>query len=93
MNKEEAVHIYFSGRVQGVGFRYTARELALKFNIKGWVKNIDGGRVELLACGKQKKIMEFLDALRSMFSGFIIKEQESSWEPQGDLEGFSIDFY
>ena len=91
-NREERVHIFFSGRVQGVGFRYTARHLANRYNLKGWVKNLFDGRVELLAQGNRKEIDSFLEDLRSEFSGYIFNEEIEYIEPSDDLIGFSIRF-
>ncbi len=89
---EEAVHIYFSGRVQGVGFRFTARFLASKHNIKGWVKNLIDGRVELFAQAETKKILSFLDALRREFKGYIVDEEIEWVKPQIEEQGFTIRF-
>ena len=49
-------HVYYSGRVQGVGFRYTAEGLALDLKLVGWVKNLPDGRVELVCEGPKEKI-------------------------------------
>ena len=40
--------VFYSGRVQGVGFRYTAREIACGYELTGYVRNLDDGRVELI---------------------------------------------
>ena len=52
---EEAIQqrreVYFSGRVQGVGFRYTVRMVASRFAVTGFVKNLPDGRVQLVAEG------------------------------------------
>ena len=89
---KEAVHVYFSGRVQGVGFRFTCHSLALKYNIKGWVRNIVDGRVELFAQGKSEKIVAFLDDLRREFRGYVINEETEWLKPKGDYEDFIIRF-
>ena len=44
-----AKHVFYQGRVQGVGFRYTVKALASEFDVSGWVRNLADGRVELLA--------------------------------------------
>lgn len=56
-------HVYFIGRVQGVGFRYTARSLALNYRVTGYVRNLADGRVELVAGGENAEIEAFLDDL------------------------------
>jgi acylphosphatase len=57
-------HIYFSGRVQGVGFRFQARRLASGLGLTGYVKNLWDGRVEMEAQGEESQITELLKLLR-----------------------------
>jgi acylphosphatase len=54
-----SLHCVISGKVQGVGFRAWTKDIAEKFGIKGWVRNLNDGRVEVLAQGDEKKIEEF----------------------------------
>ena len=89
---EEAVHIYFSGRVQGVGFRFTCRALAVRHKIKGWVRNLSDGRVELLAQGGSTEIISFLDDLREEFKGYILDEEAEWLKPEEDYKDFSVRF-
>lgn len=58
-------HIYFSGRVQGVGFRYSALYLAKPLGLTGWVENLWDGRVEMEVQGEETAIQEFLKGLRT----------------------------
>lgn len=56
------LHIWITGRVQGVFFRANTRRKAMNLNLKGWVKNLDDGKVEVVAEGKEpaiKKLVEF----------------------------------
>jgi acylphosphatase len=53
-----------SGRVQGVGYRYFALRQAERYGISGYVRNLDDGRVEVLAQGEEADVTAFLDALR-----------------------------
>lgn len=55
------IHIFISGRVQGVFFRYFTKKRAKKLNIYGFVKNLVDGRVEILAEGNEKDIEDFLE--------------------------------
>lgn len=57
--------VYYSGRVQGVGFRYTARDLAQGRKVTGFVRNLDDGRVELVTEGERSEVESFLDAIRT----------------------------
>ena len=65
------IHVIFSGRVQGVGFRYTARALAIKHAVTGTVKNLANGSVELYGCGIKEAIEAFLEAIQDDFSAYI----------------------
>lgn len=57
-------HYYFSGRVQGVGFRYKAMYLAKSLELTGWVKNLYDGRVELEIQGEARSLNYFLARLQ-----------------------------
>ena len=58
-------HIWFSGRVQGVGFRFTAQGLARTLGLTGYVKNLYDGRVEMEVQGSEEAIREMLSELRT----------------------------
>lgn len=58
-------HIYFSGTVQGVGFRYRATYLAQTRNLTGWVKNLWDNRVEMEVQGEENNIERFLQDLKN----------------------------
>ena len=53
-------HLIISGQVQGVGFRYWMRNLAINYNINGWVKNISSGDVEALVIGQEIDIQKLI---------------------------------
>ena len=72
------VHGYFAGRVQGVGFRYTARALAQRHGVVGFVRNLADGRVELEAEGPPTQVSEYLEALQREM-GRYIRDQELRW--------------
>jgi acylphosphatase len=55
-----AKRVIFEGRVQGVGFRYTVKDLARGFEIRGWVKNLPDGSVELQAMGEADEVAAFI---------------------------------
>ncbi len=56
----EMVHIFISGRVQGVGFRYHTRRAGMRFGLTGWVRNLNDGRVEVFAEGPLERIEELV---------------------------------
>lgn len=55
-----AKRVIFQGRVQGVGFRYTTKDLARGFDVCGWVKNLPDGTVELQAMGEEDEVESFI---------------------------------
>ena len=61
------LHAFFSGRVQGVGFRYTAERIAEDFPITGFVRNLPDGRVELLVEGDEVDLEGFIQKIRKSF--------------------------
>jgi acylphosphatase len=55
-----ARRVIFEGRVQGVGFRYTVKDLARGFDVCGWVKNLPDGSVELQVMGEKAEVDSFI---------------------------------
>jgi len=79
--KKVQKHIYISGRVQGVGFRAFTRSQAAVLDIKGWVKNLADGRVEVVINGEKKKVTQMIKKLKegpsfARVDDFEIEEQE-----------------
>jgi len=68
---QTAKHILFSGQVQGVGFRYTARHIAGRYNITGFVRNLPDGDVEMLAQGPDQDIDNCIKEIQDYFAGQI----------------------
>jgi acylphosphatase len=58
------VHVFVSGRVQGVNFRWNTKIVADNLGVKGWVRNLPDGRVEIVAEGDEDKIKKFLDYVK-----------------------------
>ena len=86
-----ARQVFYEGRVQGVGFRYTVRQIATGFDINGWIRNEPDGRVELLAAGFPVEVIDFLQAIRdSDLAGFIRKEIIHEIPFPSGLHGFEI---
>lgn len=61
---QERVHIFFSGRVQGVGFRFFMQSLAHQYHLTGWVKNLSDGRVESHLQGESENICACIQAAK-----------------------------
>jgi acylphosphatase len=81
--------VLYTGRVQGVGFRYAARAIAGRFAVAGHVRNLPDGRVELAAEGEADEVAAFLDAVAEHWSGSLTDVSERD-EPPEDTAGFSV---
>jgi acylphosphatase len=89
---KKQIHIYYSGRVQGVGFRYGAGDIASQLGISGWVKNLPDGRVEVLAEADEKVLKDFLGYINQHFSSYI-RDADIKWQPATDeFKDFEIRF-
>ena len=85
------MRILYSGRVQGVGFRYSAKTVATGFEVTGTVRNLTDGRVELIAEGSRSELEGFQAAIReSGVAGFIRDENVTWTDAQNDIRGFQI---
>lgn len=84
--------VFYSGRVQGVGFRYSVKRIASGFEVTGWVKNLPDGRVELQASSLEEEELDaFLEDIQNSSLGGNIKEVEThDIAPLQGLRGFSI---
>jgi acylphosphatase len=85
------LQVFYSGRVQGVGFRYTAKTVAAGFEITGTVRNLPDGRVELVAEGARKELEAFREAIRGAGLAGFIRDENASWsDAQNNFHGFEI---
>ncbi|WP_411826326.1 acylphosphatase [Luteolibacter sp. AS25] len=84
--------VIYEGRVQGVGFRYTTKDLARGFDVLGTVKNLPDGSVELIIAGEDAEVGEFLRDLQedSAVAHHIKNVLVEEIAPLPDLKGFSI---
>lgn len=83
--------VYYSGRVQGVGFRYTVKSITPGFEVTGTVGNLDDGRVELIAEGERAELDAFRQAIRESGLGGLIQREEEIFGPAiGGFRGFEI---
>ncbi len=89
---KKQIHVYYSGWVQGVGFRFTAEDIARSLDINGWVKNLRDGRVEIIAEAEEEALKEFLNMILQSFSRYI-QDTDIDWQPaKGEFKGFGIEF-
>ena len=81
-----------SGRVQGVGFRFFAQEAAALDGLAGWVRNLDDGRVEVLAQGEREALVRFERTIRRGPPGARVEDVTTTYEeaPTDHLSGFRI---
>ena len=85
------VHVHYSGRVQGVGFRYTVKSLVPGYDVLGIIRNLPDGRVELIAEGEQTELEEFLQAVRDSGLRRNIRDEEIVFgEGEDNFRGFEI---
>jgi acylphosphatase len=88
----QMAHVVFTGRVQGVGFRYTVRSIADNLAVVGWVKNLRSGDVEVVAEGPRPVLERFIGEIRQHFDSYI-RYIDMDWEPaSGEFTEFSIAF-
>jgi len=84
------VQVIYSGRVQAVGFRFTAVHLAKEFSVTGWVRNLPNGDVEVVAEADNKALTQFLNSLEDRMSGYI-QAKDISWsESKNEFSAFDI---
>lgn len=88
------VHVFYAGRVQGVGFRMTVEETAQALGVVGWVKNLRDGRVELIAEAEELQLNRFLEALRTGPMKNFIQRIDVTWGHASDtFDEFEIRYY
>jgi len=83
-------HIIFSGRVQGVGFRFTVQRYALELKLTGWVKNLPDGTVETLVEGAEEQVERLCSHLEEFFKGYIQDKRIDLFPSQGSFHTFEI---
>jgi acylphosphatase len=82
--------IYFSGRVQGVGFRYATLQLAKEFEVTGFVQNLTDGRVLLDVEGPGEEITALVEAIEERMHGYIRKVERTQETRLASYSGFTI---
>lgn len=82
--------VWFSGHVQGVGFRYQVRQVAQEFEVAGFVQNLPDGRVQLEVEGAADEVDEFIAAVRERMEGFIRQTEQTGAQRPAQFSGFSI---
>ena len=85
------MQVFYSGHVQGVGFRYTVKTVAWGFEVTGTVRNLQDGRVELIAEGAKNELEAFRQSIRKSGLENLIQDEALTWaEVQNEFRGFEI---
>ncbi len=91
---KKRIHVFYAGRVQGVGFRMAVEDAARRFDVMGWVKNLRNGRVEVVAEAEEATLEQFLDALRNGPMKNFIHQVDVSRSPASDtFHEFDVRYY
>ncbi len=87
----QRMQVLYTGRVQGVGFRYTTKTLACGFEVTGTVRNLPDGRVELIVEGERPELEEFRRAVQDSEVGRFVRQEDVSWQTAtNEFRGFEI---
>jgi acylphosphatase len=87
-----AKHIIFIGRVQGVGFRFTARRAASRRQLTGFVRNVPDGTVEMLAQGRSEDVDDCIQDIKEYFAGYLKETKIEEIPPDPMYIDFKITF-
>jgi acylphosphatase len=81
---------WFSGRVQGVGFRYTTQAIAKRHAVVGYVRNLRDGRVELVMEGEPAEMDQVVNRLKEQMEGHISRVTQDVAPATGEFKEFGI---
>jgi acylphosphatase len=82
--------VWFKGHVQGVGFRFTACEVAERFAVTGYVRNLRDGRVEMVVEASPEEADGFVTAVREAMRGYISGEEHVDGPAMGEFSEFGV---
>lgn len=82
--------VYFSGHVQGVGFRFITRQIAAEHAVSGYVKNLPDGRVQLVVEGEPNALSALVDQVCEKMQGYIDDVRQDQGTPTGEFAVFEI---
>ena len=86
------LHVYFSGTVQGVGFRYTVSNISRRHRVTGFVRNLSDGRVELVAEGSRMEVFNFFADIEAEMRGYIERTEKTLAAATDEFPSFRITF-
>jgi acylphosphatase len=82
--------VFFSGRVQNVGFRFTTSQVAREFEVAGYVTNLGDGRVKLEVEGRGAEVAAFVSAVEERMHGYVRKTERTTDRRPAQFAGFLI---
>jgi acylphosphatase len=86
-----SLQVFYEGNVQGVGFRWSIRNIAKGFDVTGWVRNLRDGRVEMQVTGEDNEVRAFLDGIKqSELASHIRGQNETELDSPPIARGFEI---
>ena len=88
----ERREVIFTGMVQGVGFRFTARAIARNHAVVGYVRNLADGRVRLVVEGQREENDRYVAQLKRRMADYILDADEATMAPTGDFDAFDVRF-
>lgn len=89
---EQRREVYFSGHVQGVGFRYTTRNIAGRHGVVGCVRNLPDGRVHVIVEGEASAVDAFVNDVAETMKQYLRDVTSTNLAPTGEFTDFSIGF-
>ncbi len=92
MMNQVAKHIVFTGRVQGVGFRFTSLRAANRYGLTGQVRNLPNGGVEMIAQGRSDDIDDCIREIQESLSGYITETEVEEIGFDSQYNDFKITF-
>lgn len=90
--QETRIRVVYSGRVQGVGFRWQVSQVAENFAVTGFVRNLEDGTVELLVEGYLGEVGGMIEAVDQKLKDFWVSKVEDERKGDPHHAGFSIDY-
>ena len=90
LTKQTRAHAFISGKVQGVGYRYSTMNAAKKFGVNGWVRNLADSRVEAVFEGTQEIVEEMIRWCHQGSDAAVVKDVQVEYSEAEGLQGFEI---
>jgi len=86
------LNVKFTGRVQGVGFRWNVKDVSTGNSVTGYVKNLSDGSVEMLAEGEEEEVLSFLVAVEERMLGFVTERSQVARKGERQFPDFKITY-